>query len=156
MNEKYEREGMPMDAHARHLKASALVMRLIGWTCLVLGLVALVYPPGFFWGILPHGMPHIGPAHPASPYDGLHPYFFMLLALYAGLGICLVRGARDPKRNVALFDFGIVGNLLHGLVMVPQSFIYPNEHAHMWADIPAVFLIVWMLWRWHPDRASTA
>ncbi len=145
-----------MSTLERHLRQSTLVMRLIGWTCLALGLVAVLYPPGFFWGVLPEDMPHLGPAHPDSPYDGLHPYLFMLLALYAGFGICLVRGARAPQRNVALFDFGIVGNLLHGLVMVPQAFVYPNEHAHLWADVPAVFLIVWMLWRWHPDRAPAA
>jgi hypothetical protein len=145
-----------MKEQRQYLGSSALVMRLVGWTCLVLGGALLIYPPGFIWGVLPEGVPHLGPAHAASPYDGLHPYLFMLLALYVGFGFCLVRGAGDPKRNVALFDFGIVGNLLHALVMIPQSFLYPNEHAHMWADIPAAFLIVWMLWRWHPDRAGAA
>lgn len=141
------------------LRQSALVMRLIGWT-LSVGLVALLflYPPGFLWGeINPAlGLPQIGPAHPPSHLDALHPYIFMIGALYIAYGILLIRGARDPQRNVALFDYGILANLLHGLVMIPQSFFYPNEHAHLWADIPALFVIVAMLWRWHPDRVSRA
>jgi hypothetical protein len=78
------------------------------------------------WGAAPEGFPYIGPAHPPSPYDGLHPYLFMLGALYVAFGILLIRGANDPRRNVALFDFGILSSILHGLVMVPQSFIYPS------------------------------
>jgi len=40
--------------------------------------------------------------------------------------------------------------------MIPQAFIYPNEHAHMWADIPFAFALVVILWIWHPDRAVSA
>jgi hypothetical protein len=43
--------------------------------------------------------------------------------------------------------------VLHGLVMIPQSFHYPNEHAHLWADIPALFVTAAVLWIWHPNRA---
>ena len=135
------------------LQQSALVMRLIGWF-LCIGLVAMlfIYPPGFLWGAHPEAFPHIGPAHPPSPHDALHPYLFMLAAMYLALGILLIRGARDPRGNVALFDYGILANLLHALVMIPQSFYYPNEHAHLWADIPGLFVICAMLWYRHPNR----
>jgi hypothetical protein len=63
------------------------------------------------WGAAPEGFPYIGPAHPPSPYDGLHPYLFMLGALYVAFGILLIRGANDPRRNVALFDFGILSSI---------------------------------------------
>ena len=106
------------------------------------------------WGAHPHGFKFVGPAHGPSPYHGFHPYLFMLVALYVAYGILLIRGARDPKANAALFDFGILSSILHALVMIPQSFIYPNEHAHLWADVPLLFVISAVLWIWHPNRVE--
>ena len=144
-----------MTEQEKHLQKSAWLMRILGWV-LVVGLVlmAFIYPPGFLWGAQPEGFPNIGPAHPPSPYQGLHPYFYMLVAMFVAYGILLIRGAKDPRRNVALFDFGILSSVLHGLVMVPQSFFYPNEHAHMWSDVPFIFLMAVVLWMWHPNRAE--
>ncbi len=141
-----------IDEQETHLRKSALVMRIVGWG-LIPGLILtfVLYAPGFTWGILPEGMP-LGPAHPPSPYDGLHPYVFMLVALYAAWSILLIRGARDPRANAALFDWGILANLLHGLLMIPQAFLYPNEHAHLWADIPVTFVLCAVMWIWHPNR----
>ncbi len=135
------------------LAQSSMIMRFTGWF-LGIGLVAMlfIYPPGFLWGTLPEGFPHIGPAHPESPYDALHPYLYMLGAMYLALAILLIRGAREPVANSALFDYGILANLLHGLVMVPQAFYYPNEHAHIWADIPGALAISLLLWYRHPRR----
>ncbi len=77
-----------IDEQESQLRKSALVMRILGWL-LVVGLVPMVfiYPPGFMWGAVPEGFPIIGPAHPPSPYDGLHPYLYMLGALYIAYGI---------------------------------------------------------------------
>ena len=142
-----------MSEEDRNLRNAALVMRVVGWG-LSVGLIGLLflYPPGFLWGVEPESFPHIGPGHPPSPYDGLHPYLFMLAALYVAYGILMIRGARDPRANAALFDFGILSSVLHGLVMIPQAFYYPNEHAHLWADIPALAVITVVLWIWHPNR----
>lgn len=142
-----------MDNTQARLRNAALVMKLIGWS-LSVGIIALlfVYPPGFLWGVEPEWFPHLGPGHPPSSYDGLHPYLYMIGALYVAYGILMVRGARDPQANAALFDFGILSSVLHGLVMIPQSFHYPNEHAHLWADIPALFVTAAVLWIWHPNR----
>jgi hypothetical protein len=136
------------------LRQSAMAMKLMGWSVIV-GLPILLgfYPPGFFWGSLPTGFPHVGPAHPESPYDGLHPYLFMIIALYLAWAILLLRGSRDPKANAALLDFGILANLLHGLVMLAEAFIYPNEHAHIWADVPLLFAFSLACWIWHPNRS---
>ncbi len=135
-----------------HLRKSSLAMRVVGWglvPVLLLGFVG--YSPGFAWGVLPEVL-QIGPSHPESPYDGMHPYVFMLVALYVGWAILLVRGADDPRANAALFDWGILANLLHGVVMVPQAFFYPNEHAHLWADIPLTVVLATVMWIWHPNR----
>ena len=141
-----------MENAATHLRQSSLVMKILGWGLLGLPAALVIYPPGFVWGEIPLGI-CLGPAHPPSPYDGLHPYLFMIIALYAALGILFIRGARDPRENVGLFDFGILSSVFHALVMIPQSFYYPNEHAHMWADVPLLFAIAVTLWVWHPNRA---
>ena len=142
-----------IDEQEAQLRKSALLMRILGWL-LVVGLIPMVfiYPPGFMRGAPPEGYPNIGPAHPPSPYDGLHPYLYMLGALYVAYGILLIRGAKDPHRNVARFDFGILSSVLHGLVMVPQAFLYPNEHAHLWSDVPFIFAMAVVLWVWYPGR----
>lgn len=139
-----------------HLRQSALAMKILGWVLVGLPAMLVIYPPGFIWGAVPPDVCYValGPPHPPSPYHGLHPYVFMIIALYVSLGIIFIRGARDPKANVGLFDFGILSSVLHALVMIPQSFYYPNEHAHMWADIPALFVIAVVLWIWHPNRKS--
>lgn len=37
------------------------------------------------------------------------------------------------------------------LVMIPQPFYSPNEHAHRWADIPMALSVVAISWIW-PQR----
>ena len=74
-----------MSPHQEQLKQSSLVMKIIGWGLAVALPAALViYPPGFLWGAVAPGVcfPELGPAHPPSPYDALHPYLFMIAALY--------------------------------------------------------------------------
>ncbi len=143
-----------MQATDERLKKSATVMKVVGWL-LIIGLPAslLAYPAGFLWGEsnFLHGL---GMPHPQSPYDGLHPYLFMMASLYVAWAILMIHGARDPKANAALFTWGILANLLHGLVMVPLAFLYPNEIAHIWTDIPFIFILCLVLWIYHPNRAT--
>jgi hypothetical protein len=142
-----------MNSTNKGLQRSALVMKIMGWGLIVgLALAPFVYAPGFMWGDHTTGLPHIGPPHPESPYEGLHPYVFMIAALYLAWAILLIRGSRDPKANAALFDWGFLANLLHGLLMLGQAFFYPNEHAHLWADVPAVLALSAACWIWHPNR----
>ena len=74
------------------------------------------------------------------------------MTLYVSYGILLIRGAKDPRRNVGLFDFGILSSVLHALVMVLQSFYYPNELAHLWGDVPVLVAMAVVLWVWYPNR----
>ena len=73
------------------------------------------------------------------------------LALFS-VGILMIRGAKDPKANAALFDFGILANIFHALLMVYQAFTVPNEHAHLWADVPLLLALSAVMWYWHPNR----
>ena len=82
----------------QHLRASALVMRLMGWGIILGGpILVLAYAPGFFWGELPPGFPLLGPAHPPSPYAGAHPYMFMIFAMYIAWAILLFAVRRIPR-----------------------------------------------------------
>jgi hypothetical protein len=133
------------------LQQSALAMRIIGWGLIIGTVAGIVYPPGFLWGSNPPVFPFICWQHPPSPYDGLHSYVFMVLALYIAWAILMIRGGIDPVANVALFDFGILANLLHALLMIPQALIYPNEHAHLWADVPVLLILALACWIWRPS-----
>lgn len=144
-----------MEQQDAHLKQSALLMRILGWAFLAAMIPAvLIFPNGFLWGGVPITFPGFCFTHGPSHLDGLHPYLFMLAIVYVAWCILLIRGARDPKANVALFDFGILANLLHGLAMIPMAFIYPNETDHLFMDIPLLFVICAVLWYWHPNRVT--
>jgi hypothetical protein len=144
-----------MSITGKDLQQTALVMQTTGWALIVgLAIAPFVYAPGFLWGNHATGFPHVGPVHPESPYEGFHPYVFMIAVLYLAWAVLMIRGARDPKANAALFDWGILANLLHGLLMTVQSFVYPNEHAHLWADVPLMFALSAICWIWHPNRVA--
>ena len=138
---------------SKSLQQSALVMKILGWAMVLLPLALPLYPPGFLWGSHFAEFPAVVP-HPESPLQGLHPYLFMIVVLYMAWGILMIRGAKDPKANAALFDYGILANLLHALLMIPMAFIYPNEHAHLWADIPVLLAVCLILWIYHPNRVA--
>ena len=73
-----------------------------------------------------------------------------LVAMLVAWAALMIRGARDPLANRAIVDSGILANALHGLVMLVQAFVYPHEHQHLWADVPLLFVICAVLWRWIP------
>lgn len=141
-----------------HLKKATLAMKVVGWLSLVvLPASSVIYPPGVWWGGDTPGLCiPVLVDHPPSPFHGLHPYAFMLLAMYAAYGFLMLRGAAKPLRNVALFDYGIYANLLHGGIMIPMAFYYPNEHAHLWGDIPFAALLVFICIKWHPRKVEQA
>jgi hypothetical protein len=142
-----------MNNSNRGLQRSALVMKILGWAILAFGALGFVYAPGVWWGMLPQGFPVIVP-HPESPYQGLHPYIYMILVLYLAWSILMIRGARDPTANAALFDYGILANLFHGVLMLVQAFIVPNEIAHLWTDVPFLLAVSLVLWIYHPNRVA--
>ena len=146
-----------MNPQNNHVKQSARVMRIMGWSLLISMVPAvLVFPNGFLWGSVPLNFPLICFTHDPSPLNGLHPYIFMIAVIYAAWCILLIRGARHPVANAALFDFGILANLLHAVVMVPMAFVYPNEWAHLYMDIPLLLAVCAVLWVWHPNRGAAA
>jgi len=89
-----------------------------------------------------------------APYHP--PYERMIVSIYVALGLCLWRAARDPQRHVLLIDFLIVSSLLHGGVMAYDSMAQQNEHAHLWGDVPLLFVVAaFFLWL-RPSEAGAA
>ena len=126
----------------RNLQTSALLMRILGWG-LVPSLFAFmfIYPHGFAWGI--------------EQGTEWHPYVWMMVALYAAWAYLMVREAKDPAGAGLLFDWGIISSIFHGLVMIVQTLMmWEHEMPHMWADIPLLFAIAFVLWWYHPKRVS--
>ena len=122
------------------LASTALVMRIIGWAFVpaVLAML-LLYPHGFAWGI--------------EENTQYHPYLWMMLTLYISWCYLLIREAKDPANAGLLFDFGIIANTLHALLMIGQAvMMWEHEMPHMWADIPILFVLVVVLWKFHPKR----
>ena len=127
-------------------------MRVTSWIMAILGaglLVALpplffVFPAGFQWG-----------SHPASSHDPLSPYVFMLAAMYAALGIVLLRSAHDPRQHTSVIDYMIYSSLLHGMVMLAQAFMLDHEMLHLVGDVPMLFLVATVLVIFHPDRIAS-
>ena len=40
--------------------------------------------------------------------------------------------------------------------MVGQTLMmWEHEMPHMWADIPVLFVLVYLLWRYHPNKISS-
>src|SRR5580700_1900985 len=105
-----------MNTTTKSPRQSALVMTILGWAMIALPLALPLYPAGFLWGSNSAEFPAVVP-HPESPLHGLHPYLFMIVVLYMACGILMVRGAKDPKANAALFDYGILANVMHALLM---------------------------------------
>jgi len=68
----------------------------------------------------------------------------------------MIRDARDPRASAALFDFGILANLPHALIMIPQAFIHPGEHTHLWADVSLLLGVSLAASVCHPGRAALA
>ena len=125
-------------------KSTATLMRVVGWGLVPALLILLVaYPHGFTWGI-----------ETGSQY---HPYLWMMLMLYIAWCYLLVREAKNPRGAGLLFDFGIIANLLYALLMIGQVLMMQeHEMPHLWADIPMLFVLVYLLWRYHPNKIADA
>ena len=59
----------------------------------------------------------------------------MLEGVYFVWGIFFFRAARHPERYLSFIDFTIWANIVHGLIMVPQSHVLPGFHYKLVTDV---------------------
>lgn len=86
--------------------------------------------------------------------EGVSLYLQMILGIYATLGIFLIIAARNPLQHLSLIWFTVWSSVVHGFIMALQSFFYPEHMAHLFGDVPALFLIAIILAVLTPRRNS--
>ena len=110
-------------------------LRTLRVALIVLGLTFIVglYPLTQFW---PAGWAWT----PAQPE-----YLQMILAIYATLGVFLLRAAREPLRSLSLIWFTVWSSVAHGLVMAVQALRDPTERGHLPGDVLVLFVVAVVL-----------
>ncbi|MDB5723866.1 MAG: putative rane protein [Novosphingobium sp.] len=111
----------------RLLAAALIVFGVI--FCLIYPL-AVVWPSGWAW-------------HEGSPVGSN--YYMMIVAIYATLGVFLIRAAKAPAANASLIWFTVVSSIVHAGVMTVQALASPMHHGHLMGDIPALLLVAVVL-----------
>jgi len=121
----------------RYLRFSLVVAAL---ACFSLYPLMVFWPSGWTW--------HTGHSH----------YQMMIVGVYATLGVFLVLAARDPLAHLSLIWFTVWSSVVHGAIMAVQAITDHEQLAHLWGDVPALFLIAAVLAALMPrgeERSST-
>jgi hypothetical protein len=83
-------------------------------------------------------------------------YEQMILGVYTTLGIFLLIASRNPLRNLSLIWFTVFSSIVHAGIMAAQALSMPSEHAHLFGDVPALFIVAALLAFLTPRGADTA
>ena len=83
-------------------------------------------------------------------------YAQMICAVYATLGVFLVRAAKDPVEHRSLLQFTLWSSLAHGGVMLAQALSDGHERMHLVADIPALLVVAGLLAVLMPEATRQA
>ena len=78
-------------------------------------------------------------------------YEQMIIAVYAVLGIFLLKAAKQPAEHKSLIDFTAWSSLVHGGVMLVQALRDSTDHANLHGDVPAL-IAVGLLFLWLGPR----
>ena len=97
----------------------------------------------FLFGVYP--LTIVWPSGWAWHTSGQSEYLQMILAIYATLGIFLVRASRDPLAHRSLIWFTVWSSVVHGGVMAAQAVVYPQHIGHLWGDVAALFVVAALL-----------
>jgi hypothetical protein len=113
------------------MQADSPAVRVLRITLLVLGVIFIVgiYPLTRLW---PSGW-----AWTPSQSE----YLQMILAIYATLGVFLLRAAREPLANLSLIWFTVWSSIVHALVMAVQALRDPAERGHLPGDVLVLMLV---------------
>ena len=81
-------------------------------------------------------------------------YEQMIMGIYATLGVFLIRAAKDPLANASLIWFTVWSSIVHGGIMLVQALVDETEHANLLGDVPALFLVAFVLWYLMPKETQ--
>lgn len=68
-------------------------------------------------------------------------YQWMILGMYATLGVFLLIASGNPLKHLSLIWFTVWSSLVHGGIMAVQAVIDPAERGHLLGDIPALLIV---------------
>ena len=125
---------------ADRIKYLRIVLVLVGLT-FAIGIwpLTIIWPSGWSW----HA-------------EGRSYYLEMILAIYATLGIFLIRAARNPLAHRSLIWFTVWSSVAHGGVMAVQSFDGTHNMGHLWGDVLALFAVAAVLAVLMPRETKSA
>jgi hypothetical protein len=87
----------------------------------------IVWPSGWTW------------------HTGHSDYPLMIVGIYATLGAFLIMAARDPLEHLSLIWFTVWSSLVHAAIMTGQAFEAPENHGHLFGDVPALLVVAVLL-----------
>jgi len=119
----------------KHLKTALYVVGVI-YIVGVPAMMMVIWPDGWGWT-------------PAQPE-----YEQMIMGVYATLGVFLILAAKDPLANASLIWFTICSNIVHGGIMFVQAILDETDRANLYGDVPALFLVAFVLWYLMPKKAK--
>ena len=126
---------MQQETRLKYLKVALVVFGLI----FIGGIPAMmmyIWPDGWSWT-------------PRQPE-----YEQMIMGVYATLGVFLIRAAKEPLANASLIWFTIWSSIVHGGIMLVQAIVDETERANLFGDIPALFLVAFVLWYLMPQMSD--
>jgi len=112
-------------------------MQLLKVFLVVFGVIFIVGVPAMMMWIWPSGWSW----EPRQPE-----YEQMIMGVYATLGVFLIRAARDPNAHLSLIWFTIWSSIVHAGIMAAQAIVDTTERINLLGDIPALFLVAFVLW----------
>jgi len=74
-------------------------------------------------------------------HTGHSDYPFMIVGIYATLGVFLLVAAKNPAAHRSLIWFTVWSSVVHALIMTAQSMAMPMNHGHLLGDVPALFIV---------------
>jgi hypothetical protein len=125
---------MDQEAKLKYLKMALVLFGAIFIAGIYL-MMQWVWPDGWSWT-------------PRQPE-----YEQMIMGMYATLGVFLIRAAKDPLANASLIWFTVWSSIVHALIMLAQALADDTEKANLMGDIPALFLVAFVLWFLMPKKS---
>ena len=104
------------------------------YALIVFGIFLLfVYPLMYLW---PSGW-----RWAPSQYE----YEQMIVGVYATLGVFLLLASKNPLEHASLIWFTVWSSVVHATIMLLQVIFDPAEVAHLYGDIPALYIMAIVL-----------
>lgn len=123
-----------MDTRLRYLRIALVAVGLI----FTLGIypLTILWPDGWTW------------------HTGHSDYIWMIIGVYATLGIFLILAARNPQEHASLIWFTIWSSVVHAVVMAAEAVMQPMHVGHLLGDVPALLIVAVLLAVLMPRRAA--